>query len=185
MGQLNLQIATRRDDATLKAAFETPGTICKSSIAQKIVNFITGLSTGSELGPSGSAPSIAVSVEGQATAASGTFTLASVVATDVCSINGVNFTCVASGATGNQFNVGADDDETATNLAAAINASVTALVTGVVTASASGDVVTVTAVQKGLVGNSIAIASADATITVSGARLTGGAADPYAITLSF
>lgn len=106
--------------------------------------------------------------------ASGTFTLDTVVATDAVSINGVSFACVASGATGNQFNIGADDDGTATNLAAAINASSTALVSGYVTASASGAVVTVTAARAGLQGNAIAIASADATITASGARLEDG-----------
>lgn len=185
MGQLNLAISTRRDDATLKAAYETPGTICKQAIATKLSNFITALQSGSELGPTGSAPSIAVSIEGQATAASGTFTLNTVIATDAISINGVTFTCVASGATGNQFNVGADDDETAENMAAAINASATALVSTQVTASASAAVVTITAKIKGYAGNAVTIASADATITASGARLTGGAPDPTAITLSF
>lgn len=188
MGQLNLQIQSRRDDASLKAAFESPGASTKQSISQKIINFISGLSTGSELGPVGSAPSIAISIEGQAVAASGEFVLDTVIATDAVSINGVSFACVASGATGNQFNVGADDEETAANLAAAINGSVTALVTGVVTAAVTDDdpvTVTVTAVQKGLVGNAITIASADGTIVASGARLTGGAPDATAITLGF
>jgi phage tail sheath gpL-like len=105
--------------------------------------------------------------------ASGTFTLASMVATNTVTINGVVFTCVASGATGNQFNVGGTDALTATALAAAINASVTALVVNVVTAAAVGAVVTVTAVDPGLVGNSITIANS-ANGTASGARLTGG-----------
>lgn len=185
MGQLNLQIASGRDDATLKRIFESPGQSAKYGIAQKAADFITSLSTGTERGPVGAAPSIAISIEGQAVAASGEFALDTVIATDAISINGVSFTCVASGATGNQFNVGADDEETAVNLAAAINASVTALVTGVVTAEADGTDVIVTAVQKGLGGNAITIASADATIVASGARLTGGAADATAITLSF
>jgi phage tail sheath gpL-like len=116
--------------------------------------------------------------------ASGTFTLDTVIATDACSINGVSFDCVASGATGNQFNLGADDEETAANLAAAINASQTALVLGVVEATAEAEVVTVKAKQPGLVGNAIAIATADATITVSGARLTGGT-DGTEYTLNF
>lgn len=46
-----------------------------------------------------------------------------VVAGDVVTINGLAFLCVASGATGRQFNVGATDTDTATNLVAAINAS--------------------------------------------------------------
>lgn len=106
--------------------------------------------------------------------ATGTFALDTVIATDAVSINGVAFTAVASGAVANQFNIGADDEETATNLAASINASVTALVTGVVTASAAAETVTITAVSPGTSGNLITIASADATITASGARLTAG-----------
>jgi phage tail sheath gpL-like len=151
MGQLNLSVSTGRDDATLKKTFETPGASAKHAILNNIVSFITGAFTGSEKGASSSAaPSVAISIEGQATAASGTFTLDTVIATDAVSINGVTFTGVASGATGNQFNIGADDDETAENLAAAINASVTALVSGYVTASASGAVVTVTAERSTL-----------------------------------
>lgn len=106
--------------------------------------------------------------------ATGTFLLDTVIATDAVSINGVAFTAVNSGAGANQFNVGVSDAATATNLAASINASVTALVTGVVTASASAETVTVTAVSPGTSGNLITISSADATITASGARLTGG-----------
>jgi len=108
--------------------------------------------------------------------AAGTLTLVSAIATDAISINGVSFTGVASGATGDQFNIGLDDTETAANLAAAINASVTALVSGYVTASSLLGVVTVTAALPGVLGNAITLASADATITASGARLTGGTA---------
>jgi len=50
-----------------------------------------------------------------------TLTLAGVVATDTCVVNGLIYTCVASGATGQQFNVGATDADTATNLATVIN----------------------------------------------------------------
>lgn len=186
MGQLNLEISTRRDDATLKAAFETPGTIAKHGIVQKIVNFITAVQSGSELGPSGSAPTIAVSIEGQATAATGTLTVATggSAADETCSIAGVTFTAKASGATGNQFNVSATAATQATNMATAINAS--ASLTGIVTASASNGVVTITAAKKGLIGNGIAISEGTlANVTKSGALLTGGAADATAKTLSF
>ena len=90
--------------------------------------------------------------------ASGTITLSSMVATDTITINGVVFTCEASGATGNQFNVGGTDTITATNAAKAINASVTAKVLNYVTASSSGAVITITAVQPGLQGNMNTIA---------------------------
>lgn len=122
--------------------------------------------------------------QGSATAASGTLTLASVVATNTCAVNGVTFTCVASGATGNQFNVGGTDTVTATNLAAAINASVTALVSGYVTATSAGAVVTVTAAKRNQDGNMCTISGGQATITASGARLTGGT-DASANTYSY
>lgn len=104
----------------------------------------------------------------------GTLTFVSVIATNTILINGVTFTCVASGATGNQFNVGGTDTLTAVAAAAAINASVTALVSGYVTATSALGVVTITAVASGLPGNGFTISSPNGTITASGARLTGG-----------
>lgn len=106
--------------------------------------------------------------------ASGTITLSSLVATDTVTVNGVVFTAVASGATGNQFNVGGTDTITATNLAAAINASSTAKVINVVTAAAVAAVVTVTAVQPGLAGNMNTIAiSAHGSVSGSGFLTSG------------
>lgn len=58
----------------------------------------------------------------------GYITLSGVVAGDALTVNGTTFTAVASGATGTQFNVGATDGATATNLAAAILASLAPLV---------------------------------------------------------
>lgn len=104
--------------------------------------------------------------------ATGTFTLNTVIATDAVVINGTTFTCVASGATGNQFDVGADDTETAANLVTAINAS--GDVENIVTATSAAAVVTISAAFPGYLGNAITIVSNDATITASGARLTGG-----------
>lgn len=111
-----------------------------------------------------------------ATQATGTLTFASVIATDAFTINGVSFECVASGATGNQFDVGGDDEETAANAVAAINASASALVSGLagVTATSEDDVITLTARMPGVTGNAITIATGDGTITPSGERLTGG-----------
>lgn len=74
-----------------------------------------------------------------------TITLTSVVATDAVTVGETKFTAVASGATGDQFNVGVDDTETAVNLAAKINA-----LAGV-TATSDGAVVTVTADAPGIV----------------------------------
>nr|MBA3777403.1 hypothetical protein [Betaproteobacteria bacterium] len=117
--------------------------------------------------------------------ASGTLTLTSVVATNTVTINGVTFTAVAAGATGNQFNVGGTDTITAANLAAAINASVTALIPGYVVATSLATVVTVTSAFPSIGGNQTTIASGQGTIVASGARLAGGAADPGAKQYNF
>ena len=92
-----------------------------------------------------------------------TITLDTVIPTDAVSVAGTTFTAVAYGATGNEFNVGADDAATAVNLAAKINA-----LSGV-SATSDGAVVTVTADQPGI---GVAIASADTTMVVASASAT-------------
>lgn len=105
--------------------------------------------------------------------ASGTVTLSSSVATDTVTINGTVFTEVASGATGNQFNHGSTDTITAANLAAAINASATAIVKNVVSATSAAAVVTITSKEQGTIGN-LGTLAISAHGSVSGANLTGG-----------
>lgn len=86
-------------------------------------------------------------------------------------VNGVAFVA------GDDFEVGASNTEAATNLAAAINASEDVLIDGVLTASASGAVVTVTAVAEGTGGNSLTLARDDSdSVSVSGATLANGRA---------
>ena len=158
----------------------------KHEISRRILNFISSVQTGNQGAMSDTLPpSYVVTVQEAEVAASGTFTLTTVIATDAVSVNGVTFTAVASGAAANEFNVGASDTLTAASLAASINASVTALIPGYVTAASSGAVVTVTSAFFGLAGNQTLIASADGTIVASGARLTAGAADAGALTLNF
>src|SRR5581483_10164088 len=91
---------------------------------------------------------------------------------DTITINGRVYTAKTSGATGlQQFNLGGSDTAAALNAAAIINADTSPLVAGVVTASASGTTLTITAVQPGLSGNAIVLAnSAHATPT----QPTGG-----------
>ncbi len=160
----------------------------KHEALRKVLNFVESVGSGNQLAydrAGGIAPSVLIENQASAVRASGTFTLTTVVATNACSINGVSFTCVASGAGVNQFNVGASDTLTAVNLAAAINASATALVSGYVTAAAVGTVVTVSSTDYGIMGNQTLIASAAGTIVASGAKLTGGLADAAALTLNF
>lgn len=184
MSQLNLAISTRRDDATLKAMLETPGTSPKHETAQRLLNFLSSVVTGSELGPSGAAPTVAISIEGQAVAASGTITQTSTGAANgqTLTVAGVTFTARTSGATGNEWNRSNTVATSATNLAAAINAS--SSLTGIATAAAAAGVVTVSAAQKGLMGNALVMANVDCSNTTV-VSFANGAADPTAKTLSF
>ena len=135
--------------------------------------------------------------------ASGTLTLAGVVPGDNVSVNGSVYTAVAFAINGEvvegdgkqgentsqdfapyTFGVGANDTETAANLALAIlangqlpedlNDGVAAPIG--VTATSAATVVTVTANQYGTAGNSIALSAAASNghVTTSGATLSGG-----------
>lgn len=86
-------------------------------------------------------------------------------------VDGTTFGFVESGATGTQVNLGATREETATNLAAKINALAS------VNATASGNVVTVVAAASGAGGDSISLGKSEFlsnNIAVSGSTLTGG-----------
>ena len=114
--------------------------------------------------------------------ATGTLTLASVVATDAFAIGGTTLTGVAAAPTTSQFLIGADDEETAQNIAAAIALNPT--IAALVSASAAAEVVTITALAAGTGGNAITLTSADATIVPSASTLLGGLAG-VAKTLKF
>lgn len=106
-------------------------------------------------------------------AASGTLTLVSAIATDAITIGTTTFTATSTPSLSTDWEIdGASDTLDAASLAAAINAHAT--VSQIVTASSAVNVVTITAKQKGVVGNFIPLSSADATITASAAFLEGG-----------
>lgn len=181
---LNVSIITARPNNWLVSNFETAGG--NRAIALRVADYITRVLSGNESAyGSGNAPSIALSITGNAVRASATLTCVTVIATNTVVVNGVTFTAVNSGATGNQWNKGSTDTECATNLAASINASATALVSGYVTATSSSNVVTVYSTNYGIYGNQVTLTSAGGTISVSSARLISGAADATALTLSF
>lgn len=162
-------------DMITKAQAITAGsTVSNPMIMNNIIALLQGCASGSEMANM----QIEVSPEN----ASGTLTGSTVVATDTAVINGVTFTCVASGATGNQFNVGADDDESMENLANAINGSATSLVNGYVFASAAATVVTVYAITPSTLGNCMTLAATGG-ITAGAARLAGSSPEA-AFTLS-
>lgn len=186
MATLILKVTSDASSATLQQNFER-STSSKYAVTESLVNLFSGLGSGCV---KGSPPTVASSIRELATRASATFTLTSVVATNACSINGVSFAAVASSPTGNQFLVGATDNETADNLVAAINGSVTALVAGYVTAvktstADSPAVVRVYSTDYGIYGNQTTMASASGNIVASGTRLSGGAVDATAKSYTF
>lgn len=116
-------------------------------------------------------------------AASGTWTLASVIATDTVTVGNVTFTFTSTPTLATDVEVdGADNTADAAALAAAINAHST--VSQIVTATAALAVVTVTAKQRGVVGNFIPFTDGDSTITSAGSGFlaggTGGVTDAEA-----
>jgi hypothetical protein len=79
-------------------------------------------------------------------------------------------------ASGDQFDYGDTANQAAVSLTAAITRSATAGLTGVVTAAVTATgVATVSAAVAGLMGNAITLAKSGANISVSPARLAGGA----------
>lgn len=113
---------------------------------------------------SGSTNGMTLVARNSAVAASRTITLSSASGDISAVINGVTITVTYA----------TSDANTASLLAAAINASSDALVANHVTASAAAGVVTVTAVLPGRTGNTITIAATGTGATAAGARLTGG-----------
>lgn len=165
MSFVKLLVSVPDSAVTMNSQYFQINTAGKQASYNGLENFVSALVDGAQIG--------FAKLSTGAIQSSGTITLSSMVATDTVTVNGVVFTCVASGATGNQFNVGGSDTITATNLAKAINASVTAKIINVVTASSALAVVTVTAVQPGLQGNMNTLAIS-AHGSVSGAFTTGG-----------
>jgi hypothetical protein len=131
---------------------------------KRFLAFLGGILSGSYPGASG--------FEVAQTQATGTITLSSASGNLTATINGV--------ATGNVA-FATSDANTASLLAAAINALSSALVTNHITAAASGAVVTVTAKHPGHPGNAITLACSGTGATASGARLTGGTSTTYTL----
>lgn len=137
---------------------------------QDFENYVSGLISGNQMA------TLAFKVA--AVKASGTITQTSTGAANdqTLTIAGITFTAKTSGASGNEWNRNNTVATSATNLAAAINAS--ADLTGIVTATSALGVVTVTAVVPGLIGNGLVMANVDCsnTTVVSFASGTDGTA---------
>jgi hypothetical protein len=111
-------------------------------------------------------------------AATGSFTFTAQPAVSATiSVGGTTFTFVASGATGNQCNIGVNLAATMTALAVALNASVVPAVAAV-TYAATATQITMVHDTLGHIGNSFALAASTSpasNATPSAATLTGGA----------
>jgi hypothetical protein len=97
---------------------------------------------------------------------------------DILTVAGVALTAVINGSVPapNEFEIGTDTLTTATNLATAISDPVN-LLTTVVLPFVSGSVVTIRAVDPGVAGNALTLATSVALVLIiSGGTLTGGAA---------
>ena len=169
MPTLSIQISTEKVNT---ADFLKPGQDREN--LKRVGNYINSLATGRRQASIDISDSSAVPV-----AASATLTLASAVATDVAQIGTITLTATSTPTTDLHWEIdGADDTADAASLAAAINANPT--LSQIVIATSAAAVVTVTAHQKGVIGNHISISSIDSTITASGAFLasgTGGSQD--------
>jgi hypothetical protein len=125
--------------------------------------------------------------------ASATATCAAVQANDTVTIGGLALTALADNGTPTavQFKIGSGGGATqngqcATNLAAAINANTT--LNKFVSASASAAIVTITALNQGVVGNKVTFVSSNGTrleVTGSGYLASGAGDDVAAVTYTF
>lgn len=162
MATLVLTIKTSKDVSLFKKVSQDRENL------NRLVNLLSGVNIGA----------IRATVDVQSStsdpvAASGTLTLVSAVATDAVTIGKTTLTASSTPANENQWEIdGADDTADAASLAACINAH--SALSLIVTATSAAGVVTVTAKQKGVLGNYIALSSADATITASATYLAGG-----------
>lgn len=132
----------------------------------------------------GNTSATTISVRNTGVKATGTVTCASIADSDTVTINGVAFTAQDASPGANEFLQTGDDTADAAALAAAINASASAGISGIVTATSSGAVVTVSAAVPGKIGNAITLASSNGTrAAVSAARLAGGSESAFTFSL--
>ena len=109
---------------------------------------------------------------GVAATGSITFTL-NPSATNTIIINGVTWTFVASGATGNQTNIGASLSATMTQLASDLNASANSSI-NVASYAGTATALNITYKTVGAAGNAFTLASGNANGVASGITLSGG-----------
>lgn len=142
-------------------------------------NGISLVTTGGTITASAALLAGATKASTEGAQASCTLTLASVLNTQTCTINGVVYTAHTNTQANDQFDISGSDTADAAALCLAINNSTTAGSAELIATSAAA-VVTVKARKGGIAGNLITVAVSNATITIGGSaasgRLGGGAA---------
>lgn len=163
MATLTVVVKTSKDVSLFRQASQDRENL------NRLINLLSGVNIGAVQASvdihSGSADPVA---------ASGTLTLTSAIATDAVTIGKTTLTASSTPANENQWEIdGASDTLDAASLAAAINAH--SVLSTIVSATSATNVVTITALEKGALGNYIALSSADATIVASATYLANGA----------
>lgn len=156
MGLLKLVIKTNDNDASISEKINPIKDTAE--VMSRIAYFVKGAQTHN---------GVNCQIEVGGVRANGTLTLSTAVTGNTAVINGVTLTADTD------FAVGASDEQTAINLANAIND--TATINIVAVATVSGAVVTVKALNQGTLGNAITLAGTGG-ITAGAGTLTNGAA---------
>lgn len=146
------------------------GTTNLNGVASAINDVLTGgvcTWTGSEF-------VITSDTTGAGVDASGTITFTGTgTAADTVTVNGISIELVASGATGNEINIGGTAAATAGNLWTFLNGSSNASI-DVASYSLNGAVITVTYKTVGTGGNAFTLTKSSTAISLSASTLTGG-----------
>lgn len=173
--QVAMVLTASEDAKTMKSRFSSVpgvgGAVNQLNGAfQKVAEYLTAIAGGARQGGK-------LLTATSAVAAKGAITLAAFAAADTVTVNGVVFTGIASGATGNQFNIGASDTLTAVNLVNVFNVSASAKTKNVAVATSAAAIVTFTAIVPGEVGNLMTLAiSAHGSVSTA---VAGGTQDAW------
>jgi phage tail sheath gpL-like len=144
-------------------------------LGQNLVNYFAGLVSGTR-----SAALLTFAVGATQATATVTFTGAPSNG-ETMSLGNNTITAVTSGATGLQFNIGANVTASATNLAALINANAT--LSAIFSATSAVGVVTITVIVPGAFGNAIQLSESLSNTTAT-AFAGGGAGTAYTADLT-